>query len=74
MGFPDDISAIAQQLRRDTSLLYKEIYWALGEERINRVTPTMELLSSAEADLNPYSLFPTAYAVGCHMPPLCGWG
>lgn len=31
---------LAQQLRLDTSLLYKEIYWALGEGRINRVTPT----------------------------------
>jgi hypothetical protein len=39
MGFPDDVSALAQQLRLDTSLLYKEIYWALGEERINKVTP-----------------------------------
>ncbi len=40
MGFPDDISALAQQLGLDTSLLYKEIYWAMGEERINRVTPS----------------------------------
>ncbi len=40
MGLPDDISVLAQQLRLDTSLLYKEILWALGEERINRVTPT----------------------------------
>lgn len=40
MGLPDDISALAQQLGLDTSLLYREILWALGEERINRVTPT----------------------------------
>lgn len=40
MGLPDDIFALAQQLRLDTALLYKEILWALGEERINRVTPT----------------------------------
>src|ERR1039458_5250400 len=42
MGFPDDIAALARQLRLDTSLLYKEIYWAMGEERINRVTPTRD--------------------------------
>ncbi|MGC2661126.1 MAG: HNH endonuclease signature motif containing protein [Bryobacteraceae bacterium] len=40
MGLSDDIFALAQQLRLDTGLLYKEILWALGEERINRVTPT----------------------------------
>jgi hypothetical protein len=40
MGLPDDIAALAQQLQLDTSLLYKEVYWALGEERINRVAPT----------------------------------
>lgn len=42
MGIPSDISALAQQLSLDTSLLYREIYWALGEERINKVTPTEE--------------------------------
>jgi hypothetical protein len=42
MGLPDDIAALSQQLRLDTSLLYREVYWALGEERINRVTPTEE--------------------------------
>ena len=36
----EPISALAQQLQLDTSLLYQEIYWALGEERINKVTPT----------------------------------
>lgn len=40
MGLPDDISALAKQLRLDSELLHKEILWALGEERINRVTPT----------------------------------
>lgn len=40
MNVTDDISALASQLRLDTSALYKEILWALGEERINRVTPT----------------------------------
>ena len=40
MGAQDDIAALAQQLQLDTSLLYKEILWALGEERINRVMPT----------------------------------
>jgi hypothetical protein len=33
-----------------------------------------ELLSSAEPDSNRSSPFPTTYAVGCHMPPLRGWG
>jgi hypothetical protein len=33
------ISAIAGQLKLDTSLLFSEILWALGEERINRVMP-----------------------------------
>lgn len=40
MGLPDDIATLAQQLRLDTALLYKEILWALGEERINRITPS----------------------------------
>ncbi|MFL6390059.1 MAG: HNH endonuclease [Terriglobales bacterium] len=40
MSIADQISALAQQLRLDTSLLYQEIYWALGEQRINRVTPS----------------------------------
>jgi hypothetical protein len=42
MTVEEDISALARQLRLDTSLIQKEIYWALGEERINRVTPTDE--------------------------------
>ena len=40
MGLPEDVSGLAQQLGLDTALLYMEIVWALGEERINRVTPT----------------------------------
>jgi 5-methylcytosine-specific restriction endonuclease McrA len=36
------IAALAAQLKLDTSLLFNEIVWALGEERINRVTPTAE--------------------------------
>jgi len=40
MGLPEDIAGLSQQLKLDTSLLYKEVYWALGEERINKVTPT----------------------------------
>lgn len=39
MALPDAISALAQQLRLDSALLYDQILWALGEERINRVTP-----------------------------------
>jgi hypothetical protein len=40
MDLSENITALAQQLQLDTSLLYEEVYWALGEERINRVTPT----------------------------------
>jgi HNH endonuclease len=43
MTVVEDITRLAHQLGLDTSLVYKEIYWALGEERINRVTPTEEL-------------------------------
>src|SRR5437870_4216576 len=39
MAIFDDISQLSSELGLDTSLVYKEIYWALGEERINRVTP-----------------------------------
>jgi hypothetical protein len=39
MGITDDIAALARQMQLDTALIYREIYWALGEERINRVTP-----------------------------------
>ncbi len=37
----DQISGLAAQLKLDTSLLFNEIFWALGEERINRVTPSV---------------------------------
>jgi hypothetical protein len=33
---------LAAQLKLDVGLLYHELYWALGEERINRVTPTSD--------------------------------
>jgi len=42
MVLSEPISQLAEQLRLDTSLLYQEIYWALGEERINRVTPNQQ--------------------------------
>jgi hypothetical protein len=42
MSVIEEISALARQLNLDTSLVYREIYWALGEERINRLTPTEE--------------------------------
>jgi hypothetical protein len=35
-----EIERLASQLQLDTSLLVHEIQWALGEERINRVTPS----------------------------------
>ena len=38
-----EVVHIAQQLRLDLKLLYQEIYWALGEERINKVTPSYDL-------------------------------
>jgi hypothetical protein len=36
------IRTLALQLRLDLGLLFQEIKWALGEERINRVTPTYD--------------------------------
>ncbi|MGH9771849.1 MAG: HNH endonuclease [Candidatus Acidiferrales bacterium] len=36
----EQIIVLAAQLNLDTSLLLSEIFWALGEERINRVTPS----------------------------------
>ena len=39
-----------------------------------RFEAELELLSSAEADSNRYSLSSTAYAVGCNMPPLARLG
>lgn len=38
----DEISVLARQLRLDTSLVYREICWALGEERINQLTPAKD--------------------------------
>src|ERR1700688_1376264 len=37
-----EIRSLALQLRLDVGLLFQEIKWALGEERINRVTPTYD--------------------------------
>src|SRR5258706_5439916 len=37
-----EIERLALQLRIDVNLLSYEIRWALGEERINRVTPSYE--------------------------------
>jgi 5-methylcytosine-specific restriction endonuclease McrA len=37
-----EIALLAGQLQLDIGLLFKEIEWALGEERINRVTPPKE--------------------------------
>lgn len=36
------ISKLAEQLRLEMDIVYDELYWALGEERINRVTPSIE--------------------------------
>ena len=36
------IDILAHQLRLDVDLLHDELYWALGEEKINRVTPSRE--------------------------------
>ena len=35
-----EVTRLSQQLGLDLDLLFHEVYWALGEERINRVTPT----------------------------------
>lgn len=37
-----EIERLAHQLQLDLGLLFYEIQWALGEERINRVTPTYD--------------------------------
>jgi hypothetical protein len=39
----EEVVRLAAQLRLDVTLLFKEVQWALGEERINRVTPSKEL-------------------------------
>jgi hypothetical protein len=38
-----EIERLAAQLHLDLSLVFKEIEWAMGEERINRVIPPLEL-------------------------------
>lgn len=38
----EDIKSLAAQLRLDLDVLSQEIRWALGEERINRVTPSYD--------------------------------
>jgi hypothetical protein len=46
MGFDlstSEVTQLATQLGLDLDLLVHEIQWALGEERINRVTPAYEL-------------------------------
>lgn len=40
MDFRENVTALARQLSLDMSLLQQEVYWALGEERINRVLPS----------------------------------
>ena len=66
----DEISILAQQLRLDTSLVYQEIYWALGEERINRLTPTKEQFSewkrSADGLMKFWSF--AEEKLGCKLP------
>ena len=36
------VSTLASQLNIDLTLLFHEVFWALGEERINKVTPSYE--------------------------------
>lgn len=45
MDFHLDVSQVttlAAQLNIDLTVLFHEVYWALGEERINKVTPSHE--------------------------------
>src|SRR5438093_6363628 len=37
-----EVIRLAQQLGLDLELLFHEVNWALGEKRINKVTPTYE--------------------------------
>lgn len=39
----DEIRRLTGQLHLDLGLLFKEIEWALGEERINKVTPPADV-------------------------------
>jgi hypothetical protein len=36
------VTILAEQLHINLTLLFHEVHWALGEERINRVTPSYE--------------------------------
>jgi hypothetical protein len=38
----DEIQKLVLQLHLDIDVLFQEIRWALGEERINRLTPTLD--------------------------------
>jgi hypothetical protein len=42
LSVDNEIRTLALQLGLDLGLLFQEIKWALGEERINRVTPTYD--------------------------------
>jgi hypothetical protein len=60
MSAEDEIKRLALQLRLDWAILFQEIEWALGEERINRVTPTYEqfrLWSREKDGLNRFWAF-----------------
>lgn len=37
-----EVMRLSKQLGLDLDLLFHEVYWALGEERINKVTPTYD--------------------------------
>lgn len=50
-----NIMSLAGQLQMDTDILFHEICWALGEERINRVMPVYEQFR--EWDRNPDGLY-----------------
>jgi hypothetical protein len=38
-----EVARLARQLDLNLDLIFHEVYWALGEERINRVTPSYDL-------------------------------
>ncbi len=39
----EEVVALADQLHLEVNLLFKELQWAMGEERINRVTPGINI-------------------------------
>lgn len=43
-----EVMRLAKQLGLDLDLLFHEVYWALGEERINKVTPTYDCFRAWE--------------------------